>query len=80
MNKKRTSLDVTSLASRILREPSASEIARSLAASCLSQSGTSNQTGADLETKASAVLQSKKYSKDTQTLAASVLAQSNRKR
>lgn len=79
-NKKQTSSKVSSLASETLRDKGASKIARSLAASALSQSGSKNQTGADMEDKASRVLQSERYSDDTKTLAATVLSQSNKRR
>lgn len=80
MNKKSTSPGVASLAARTLADENASAIARRLAGSVLSQTGTANQTGADMETTASNVLSSPKYSDDTKTLAASVLAQSNNER
>lgn len=79
-NKKTTSPQVASLAARTLANDQSSGIARRLAGSVLSQTGTSRQTGADLETRASRVLQSPKYSDETKTLAASVLAQSNKER
>jgi hypothetical protein len=63
-----------------LHDPKASAIAKSLAASALSQTHTKNQTGAQMEHKASLVLHSDKYSKDTRTLAASVVAQANKER
>ncbi|KND55170.1 hypothetical protein BPUN_3123 [Candidatus Paraburkholderia kirkii] len=68
------------LAAETLRDPKASGIARSLAASAPSQSHTRKQTSAEMEHKASEVLHSPKYSKETKTLAASVLAQSNKDR
>lgn len=80
INKKQTSSTVSSLASETLKDKSASKIAKSLAASALSQSGSKNQTGADMEEKAARVLQSDRYSEDTKTLAATVLSQSNKKR
>lgn len=79
-NTKKTSSNVSSIASRTLKDKSASSTAKRLAASALSQSGTKNQTGADLEDLASKVLKSDKYSDDTKTLAASVLSQSNKER
>ncbi|AGI24925.1 hypothetical protein ACXVSK_24410 [Pseudomonas aeruginosa] len=79
-NRKTTSGDVSKLASDTLRDPNASAIAKSLAASALSQSSTSKETGKAMETKASKVLQSEKYSDDTKTLAASVLSQSDKQR
>lgn len=80
INKKQTSKSVASLASETLKDKSASQIAKQLAASALAQKGTTKQTGGQMEDVASKVLQSPKYSDDTKTLAASVLAQSNKKR
>lgn len=80
MNTKRTSSEIGTLASEVLRDPSASQIAKKLAASAMSQTNTSNQTGAEMETKASNVLNSDKYNDTTKTLAASVLAQANKNR
>ncbi len=79
-NKKSTSQKVASKASDILRDPTSSAIAKSLAASALSQKGTGNQTGSAMEDKAAKVLASDKYSKDTKEMAASVLSQSNKER
>ncbi|WOE27344.1 hypothetical protein ABEF86_16765 (plasmid) [Acinetobacter thermotolerans] len=79
-NSKQTSKSVSSLASKILKNPSSSAIQKELAGSALSQSKSSKQTGSDLESKASHVLQSDKYSETTKTLAASVLSQSNKER
>lgn len=79
-NTKRPSSGVTTLAAHTLTDPKASQIAKSLAASVVSQANTDKQTGADLESKASKVLQSDKYSDDTKTLAASVLSQANKER
>ena len=79
-NTKETSSSIASLASEKLRDPNASQIQKSLAASALSQSGNTKQTGAAMETKASNVLSSDKYSQETKTLAASVLAQANKER
>ena len=80
VNTKQTSKVVATLASHTLHDPKASAIAKSLAASALSQSHTKNQTGAEMEHKAGQVLHSNKYSKDTKTLAASVVAQANKER
>ncbi len=80
MNKKQTSDEIASVASQVLRDKNSSKIAKSLAASALSQTNTSNQTGGDMETKASNVLKSDKYNDMTQSLAASILSQSNKER
>ena len=79
-NSNQTSKSVSSLASKIMKNPSSSAIQKELAGSALSQSKSSKQTGSDLESKASHVLQSDKYSETTKTLAASVLSQSNKER
>jgi hypothetical protein len=79
-NSKRSSSALTSLAAEVLKDGSASSIAKSLAGSVLSQADSSKQTGVDLEDKAAKVLQSDKYSDTTRKLAASVLAQSNKER
>ena len=79
-NTKKTSPKVASQAGAVLNDPSTSAIAKSLAASALSQTGNRKQTGADMEDKASKVLNSSKYSKATKTLAGTVLSQSNKAR
>lgn len=79
-NIKQSSADMASKAAKILANSNSSGIAKSLAASVVSQSSTEKQTGAELEGIASQVLQSNKYSDSTKSLAASVLAQSNRER
>ena len=79
-NRISTSSNVASLAAKTVFSSGSSKIARQLAGSALSQSGTNRQTGAELERKASKVLRSDHYSTDTKTLAASVLAQSNKGR
>lgn len=79
-NSKQTSTRIATLASETLHSGQASKVAKSLAASALSQAGTARQTGAKMETTASRVLQSDKYASTTKELAASVLAQANKKR
>ncbi|UVJ42529.1 hypothetical protein NVV94_18115 [Pseudomonas sp. LS1212] len=79
-NTKQSSSTVAKLASETLRNPNASAIAKSFAASALSQTSSTKETGKAMETKASQVLQSEKYSETTKTLAASVLSQSNKQR
>ena len=79
-NSKQTSNTVASIASEVLRNPSASAIQKGLAGSALAQTHSNKQTGSEMESKASKVLQSEKYNETTQTLAASVLAQSNKER
>ncbi|HDS1736251.1 hypothetical protein [Pseudomonas sp. BP8] len=79
-NTNRTSPKVAKLASETLRDPAASAIAKSFAASALAQAKTGKQTSAEMEAKAGKALQSTKFSADTKVLAASVVAQSNKQR
>lgn len=79
-NKKSSAPKISQLASSILRNPSSSETAKSLAGSVLSQVDSSKQTGEKLEDLASKVLNSNKYSEDTKSLAGSVLSQSEKGR
>lgn len=79
-NTKQSSSKMASKASSILTDSNASKIQKSLAASVLSQSKTSHQTGAEMEVKASNVLRSDKYSSETKSLAASVMSQANKSR
>lgn len=79
-NDKKTSSDVASLASQVLRDPNASAIAKQMAASALAQRSTTKMTGSEVEHRAGQVLQSEKYSETTKKLAASVVSQSDKKR
>jgi hypothetical protein len=79
-NKKKSTPKISHLASSILRNPSSSEISKSLAGSVLSQTDSTKQTGGKLEDLASKVLNSNKYSEDTKSLAGSVLSQSEKVR
>lgn len=79
-NAKQSSAKVTKLASEKLRDPNASAIAKSLAASALAQANTGKQTSAEMEAIAGKVLQSEKYSEETKTLAGSVVSQANKER
>jgi len=79
-NKKVTSKQVSSLAGKVLHSSSASQTAKSLAASALSQRQKGNQTGSQMEDLASKVLSRSKYSRETKVIAGSVLAQSNKER
>lgn len=79
-NQKVTSPKLASQAAATLRGNSASNIAKRLAASALSQAQRGNQTGKSMETTASKVLRSSKYSDDTKALAASLLSQANSER
>lgn len=80
MNKKRSSSNLSSNASEILRSNGSSQIQKSLAASVLSQRNTNKITGKAMEEKASMVMKSDKFSSTTKSLAASVLSQSDKKR
>ena len=79
-NYKVTSKKVSSLAGKTLKSNNASQTAKSLAASALSQRQRGNQTGNQMEDLASKVLSSAKYSRETKTIAGSVLAQANKER
>jgi hypothetical protein len=80
VNKKHTSKSVASLASETLHDPHASQVAKSLAASALSQRIGSKQTGAQMEDTAARVLANSRSSEVSKTLAATVLSQANKAR
>jgi hypothetical protein len=79
-NKKVTSDKIASKASKVLKNPNASEIAKKLAGSALSQKIKSHETSKEMETIASKVLKSEKYNDITKELAASILSQSDKNR
>jgi hypothetical protein len=79
-NDKHTSKSVASLASGTLHDPRASQVAKSLAASALSQRSGSKQTGAQMEDTAARVLANSRSSGVSKTLAATVLSQANKAR
>lgn len=79
-NSKQTSTRIGRLASDTLQSSNSSQMAKSLAASALSQCSGDKQTGAKMEDKAARVLASDRYAKETKELAASVLSQSNKQR
>lgn len=79
-NTKQTSSRIGRLASEILQSSSSSQVARSLAASALSQRSGDRETGAKMEDVAARVLANNRYAKDTKELAASVLSQANKER
>jgi hypothetical protein len=79
-NTKRTSKPIASQASKTLRNPKASKLAKSLAGSALAQSNTSKQTGAKMEAKAAKTAKSKNAPIATRRLAGSVMSQSNKAR
>lgn len=80
MNSKITSKKIANLASDVLKDDQASKVAKSLAASALSQRNATHQTGTHMEDIASKVLQSEKYADTTKKLAGSVLSQANKNR
>lgn len=79
-NTKQTSSRIGRLASETLQSSSSSQVAKSLAASALSQRSGDKQTGAQMEDKAAHVLASDRYARETKELAASVLSQANKQR
>lgn len=79
-NTKQTSTRIGRLASETLQSSRSSQVAKSLAASALSQRSGDRQTGAKMEDTAARVLASERYAKDTKALAASVLSQANKQR
>lgn len=79
-NHKQTSKTVAHLASETLRDPHASAVGKSLAASALAQAHTGKQTGSEMETTASRVLKGERYSEKNKSLAASLLSQSSKSR
>ena len=66
-NKKQTSTEIASLASKTLKDPNSSAAAKKLAGSAMSQTNTSNQTGSTMEDFASKVLKSPKYNDNTKS-------------
>ena len=79
-NTKQTSTRIGRLASETLQNSSASQVAKSLAASALSQRSGDRQSGAKMEDTAARVLAGDRYAKETKELAASVLSQANKQR
>ena len=79
-NTRQTSSRIGRLASKTLQSNSSSQVAKSLAASALSQLNGEKQTGAKMETTAARVLTGDRYAKETKELAASVLSQANKQR
>lgn len=80
MNTEQASSRIGRLASETLHSSSSSQVAKSLAASELSQCSADKQTGAKLEDRAARALASSRYTKGTKELAASVLSQANKQR
>lgn len=79
-NTKQTSARIGKLAAETLQDSRSSQVAKSLAASALSQRSGEKQTGSKMEDVAARVLASNRYADDTKELAASVLSQANKQR
>lgn len=79
-NTKQTSSRIAKLAAETLQDAHSSQVAKSLAASALSQRSSDRQTGAKMEDMAARVLASDRYADETKELAASVLSQANKQR
>lgn len=79
-NTKQTSTRIGKLAAETLQDSRSSQVAKSLAASALSQRSGEKQTGSKMEDVAAKVLSSDRYADGTKELAASVLAQANKQR
>lgn len=79
-NTKQTSTQIGRLASETLQSSSASKVAKSLAASALSQRSGDRQTGGKMEDTAARVLASDHFAKATKVLAGSVVSQANKQR
>lgn len=79
-NSRKTSKSLGSQASKTLRDPNSSAVAKSLAGSALSQINSAKQTSSKMEDRAAIVLNSKKFSDETKSLAGSVLSQSVKER
>lgn len=76
MNKKNTSERIAHLASETLKDNNASETAKTLAGSALSQVQRGFQPSDEVQHLAGTVLGSTKYSEETKELAASIVSQS----
>lgn len=77
-NKKTTSGNVASTASKVLRDPKSSSTAKQLAGSALSQVNKGNETSTKVEKIASKVLDNPNSTSTAKKLAGSVLSQSNK--
>ncbi len=73
-----TSESMAALASQVMRDPRASKVQKSLAASALGKRGASRETLAEAERTAAMVLRGKRYAEVTRKLAASVMALARR--
>jgi len=79
-NTKQTSTRIAKLAAETLQDNRSSQVAKSLAASALSQRSGDKQTGSKMEDVAARVLASDRYAEGTKELAASVLSKANKQR
>ena len=75
-----TSKKVASAASKVLNDPKASKAEKSVAASALTQKGSTEKTSAKVASTASKVLRDPKASKDAKSAAASALTQKTAKK
>lgn len=75
----RTRGRVATKASSVLRDPNASKVSKSIAASALAQTGTAKKTSPPVAAKAAKALDDGRSSKTTKTIAGSVLTQKTRK-
>ena len=73
---KSTSESMMALAAKVLRDPRASRIQKSLAASALAERDASSKASAEAEREAARVLRGKRYAEVTRKLATSVMAKS----
>ena len=76
----KTSGRVASKASDLLRSPSSSKAAKSIAGSALAQAGTGKTTSSKVATTAAKALDSGRTSKATKTVAGSVLTQKSKRK
>ena len=73
--KEKTSARVGSLASKVLRDAGASQVAKQLAGAALAQTGTNKQSSAKTASAAGRALADNRSSRSTRTLAGSVETQ-----
>lgn len=71
----KSSPSVASTAGKVLQDPNASALQKSLAASVIAQSRTGKETSPEMATKAAEALQDGRVNDTTLTLAGSVLSQ-----
>lgn len=80
MNTKKTSADISKLASEIMRNQDSTAEEKSLAASAMAQTNTDKQTSKAMETLASKIMKNANSSKSAKSLAASIVSQANKSR